>query len=148
MTRMKTRRGFAAAVALSAASVLVLAGCGGEATPAGAGASEPAAPAASESPASAPAAAADFPTANGGELNLYNWTDYISPELLKRFETETGITVNLDNFDSNETLLAKLQAGGANYDVIVPSDYMVAQMIELGLLDAVDPSSRFHALGR
>ena len=141
MTRMKTRRGFAAAMALSAASVLVLAGCGGEATPAGAGASEPAAPAASEAPASAPAAAADFPTANGGELNLYNWTDYISPELLKRFETETGITVNLDNFDSNETLLAKLQAGGANYDVIVPSDYMVAQMIELGLLDAVDPSS-------
>ena len=141
MTRMKTRRGFAAAMALSAASVLVLAGCGGEATPAGAGASEPAAPAASEAPASAPAAAADFPTANGGQLNLYNWTDYISPELLKRFETETGITVNLDNFDSNETLLAKLQAGGANYDVIVPSDYMVAQMIELGLLDEVDPAS-------
>ncbi|NQW72730.1 MAG: hypothetical protein HQ453_08360, partial [Actinobacteria bacterium] len=64
---MKTRRGFAAAVALSAASVMILAGCGGEATPAGAGATAPAAPAASEAAASAPAA--DFPTANGGELN-------------------------------------------------------------------------------
>jgi len=91
--------------------------------------------------ASAEGDSAAFPTTGSGELNLYNWTDYISPDLLKRFEAETGITVNLDNYDSNETLLAKLQAGGANYDVIVPSDYMVAQMVELGLLEQVSPSS-------
>ena len=64
----------------------------------------------SEAEANAEGDAAAFPTTGSGELNLYNWTDYISPDLLKRFESETGIKVNLDNYDSNETLLAKLQA--------------------------------------
>lgn len=84
---------------------------------------------------------AAFPTAQGGELNLYNWTDYIDPEQLKAFTAETGIKVNLDTFDSNETLLAKLQSGATGYDVIVPSDYMVAQMVELGLLEDIGVSS-------
>ncbi len=44
-------------------------------------------------------------------INLYNWSDYIPPELLKKFEKETGIKVNLDVYDSNESLLAKLKAG-------------------------------------
>ena len=82
-----------------------------------------------------------FPTAQGGELNLYNWTNYIDPEQLKAFTAETGIKVNLDTFDSNETLLAKLQSGATGYDVIVPSDYMVAQMVELGLLENIGVSS-------
>ncbi|MFM9134367.1 MAG: spermidine/putrescine ABC transporter substrate-binding protein, partial [bacterium] len=130
------------ALVIGITGLMALAACGGEATVGGGASEAPASSAAAPAPAeSGGAPAADFPTPNGGELNLYNWTDYISPALLKRFESETGITVNLDNYDSNETLLAKLQAGGANYDVIVPSDYMVAQMVELGLLEPVKPSS-------
>ena len=142
MKRWKNRRSSSILLAIGMTGVLALSACGGETTVSGGegGSAASSSEANSESGGSA-APAADFPTPNGGELNLYNWTDYISPELLKRFESETGITVNLDNFDSNETLLAKLQAGGANYDVIVPSDYMVAQMIELGLLQEVDPAA-------
>ena len=146
MSGIRTRGRLGALAALGLAGSLVLAACGGETTMGGdeaatPAASAPAATAAASEAAGEGAAAADFPTPNGGEVNLYNWTDYISPDLLKRFEEETGITVNLDNYDSNETMLAKLQAGGANYDVIVPSDYMVKQMIELGLLQQVAPSS-------
>ena len=133
------RRGRLLAVTAIGLSALALAACGGETTMGGASSAAPAASAPAGSAEAAPAA--DFPTTGSGELNLYNWTDYIDPAVLKRFESETGIKVNLDNFDSNETLLAKLQAGGANYDVIVPSDYMVKQMIELGLLQQVAPSS-------
>ena len=93
--------------------------------------------------AAAPAAAADpnFPTKGSGEVQLYNWTDYIDPKVLETFTKDTGIKVVLSTYDSNETLLAKLQAGGTGYDVIVPSDYMVKQMIELGLLQEVKPST-------
>jgi spermidine/putrescine transport system substrate-binding protein len=76
----------------------------------------------------------------GGELNLYNWSDYIPPALLKRFEAETGIHVTLDVYDSNESLLAKLKAGATGYDVIVPSDYMVKIMVDEGLLEKIDTS--------
>ncbi|MFM8773250.1 MAG: extracellular solute-binding protein [Actinomycetota bacterium] len=145
MTRWKNRRMSSLALALGLTGMLALAACGGETTMGGGSEAATSAPAPASSDsgggAESPQPAADFPTPNGGELNLYNWTDYISPDLLDRFESETGITVNLDNFDSNETLLAKLQAGGANYDVIVPSDYMVAQMIELGVLQEVDPAA-------
>ncbi len=143
MKRWKNRRSSGILLALGMTGILALSACGGETTVGGGGeaSSAPASSAAASDAASPEAPAGDFPTPNGGEVNLYNWTDYISPELLDRFESETGITVNLDNFDSNETMLAKLQAGGANYDVIVPSDYMVAQMIELGLLQEVDPAA-------
>ena len=143
MKRWKNRRPSGILLALGLTGIMALSACGGETTVGGGGeaSSAPASSAAASDAASPEAPAGDFPTPNGGEGNLYNWTDYISPELLERFESETGITVNLDNFDSNETMLSKLQAGGANYDVIVPSDYMVAQMIELGLLQEVDPAS-------
>jgi spermidine/putrescine transport system substrate-binding protein len=72
-----------------------------------------------------------------GELFLYNWSDYIPPDLLKKFEADTGIKVTLDVYDSNETMLAKLQAGATGYDVIVPSDYMVAIMVREGMLENV-----------
>src|SRR3954471_15364127 len=85
------------------------------------------------------AAAADPTGAN--ELFLYNWSNYTSPELLKKFEAETGIRVRLDIYDSNETLLARLQAGATGYDVIVPSDYMVAVMIRNGLLERIKARS-------
>ena len=110
-----------AAVAL----VISLAGCGSETT-------------ASNSDTANQGTATDaFPTSGSGELHLYNWTDYIDPAELERFTAETGIEVMLDTFDSNETLLAKLQSGSTGYDVIVPSDYMVQQMIELNLLQDI-----------
>jgi len=136
MSAISTKGRIGMLLTMGAVGVLALSACGGETTVGGGASAEAAAPSAAAS-----AAAADFPTPNGGEVNLYNWTDYISPDLLKRFEAETGIKVNLDNFDSNETMLAKIQAGGANYDIVVPSDYMVKQMIELGLLQQVAPST-------
>lgn len=72
------------------------------------------------------------------ELYLYNWTDYTSPELIEKFESETGIDVTLDTFDTNETLLAKLKSGGATYDIVVPSHNFVSIMVEEGLLQAVN----------
>ncbi|WP_439815291.1 extracellular solute-binding protein [Zavarzinia sp. CC-PAN008] len=76
--------------------------------------------------------------AEAKEIFLYNWTNYIPRELLDRFTAETGITVTLDTYDSNETLLAKLKAGGTGYDVIVPSDYMVKIMIDEGVIQKID----------
>jgi spermidine/putrescine-binding protein len=68
------------------------------------------------------------------ELHVYNWSEYIDPEIYADFEEEFGVKVIEDTFASNEDLLAKLQAGATGYDLIVPSDYMVAIMIELDLL--------------
>ena len=79
----------------------------------------------------------------GGEVNLYNWTDYISEDLLARFSQETGIKVNLSNYDSNETMLATLAAGGTGYDVIVPSDYIIPLLIEQDLIQPINA----HAMG-
>lgn len=76
--------------------------------------------------------------ARAEELFLYNWSDYFPPELLVKFEEDTGIAVTLDVYDSNETMLARLQAGAAGYDVVVPSDYMVRIMIEEGLAERID----------
>ena len=118
------RRRASYVAALAAAGALLLSACGGETT-ADTGAGE------------ATAAAGAFPTSGSGEVHLYNWTDYIDPEQLKAFTAETGIEVVLDTYDSNETLLAKIQSGATGYDVLVPSDYMVAQMVDLGLLENI-----------
>ena len=72
------------------------------------------------------------------ELHLYNWSEYIDPQILEDFEAEFGVKVIEDTFASNEELLAKLQAGATGYDVIVPSDYMVEIMIAEGLLAELD----------
>ena len=74
-----------------------------------------------------------------GKLNLYNWSDYTPDELVKKFESETGIQVIIDTYDSNETLLAKLQAAGGStgYDLAVPSQHFVEIMIKEGLLEKV-----------
>jgi spermidine/putrescine transport system substrate-binding protein len=63
------------------------------------------------------------------------------PSLLKRFEEETGIKVTLDTYDTNESMLAKLQAGGGGYDVVVPTGPTVQQMVRDGMLLKVDVSS-------
>lgn len=94
--------------------------------------------AACSSPPSTGPTAAAFPSTGSGTLHLYNFTDYIAPSLLTRFTAETGIKVTVDTYDSNETMLAKLQSGNPGYDVVVPTDYMVDRMIKLGLLQKVD----------
>lgn len=68
-----------------------------------------------------------------GDLNLYNWSEYMDPELLAAFGEQHGVEVVETFYDSNETMLAQIQAGVV-YDVIVPSDYMVSIMIDEGLL--------------
>jgi len=72
-----------------------------------------------------------------GDLNFYNWSEYIDPELVTAFEEQYGITVTSDFYESNEAMLAQLQAG-ANWDLIVPSDYMVGIMISEELLLPLD----------
>jgi spermidine/putrescine-binding protein len=89
-------------------------------------------------PTGAPAAAG--PVVKSKQLNLYGWSEYIPQELLDEFAKEYGVTVNYDTYASNEELLAKLQAGAKNYDVIIPSDYTVAIMIGQNLLDPIDTS--------
>jgi spermidine/putrescine transport system substrate-binding protein len=74
------------------------------------------------------------------ELSFYNWTDYVAKSTIPSFEEKTGIQVTQDYFTSNEELLAKLQAGGTGYDVIVPSDYMVGIMIKSDVIQPLDKS--------
>ena len=66
------------------------------------------------------------------EVNVCSWGEYIDTDLITEFEKATGIKVNYTTAESNEALYAKL--AGANYDVIVPSDYMISQLIEDGKL--------------
>ena len=76
--------------------------------------------------------------AKSTEVNLYGWSEDVPQALLDGFTQETGIKVNYDTYSSNEELLAKLQAGASGYDVIIPSDYTVAIMINQGLLEEID----------
>lgn len=123
-------------VLLLAAGLALLTGCASGTTPeAPAPTQPPAAP--TEAQATMSERCGD-PSKLSEELYLYTWVEYIDPDIKDQFETECGVKVIEDTFDSNETLLAKLQAGGANYDVIVPSDYMVQIMIEEGMLEPLD----------
>lgn len=84
------------------------------------------------------------PTVKGSadQLFIYTWAGYTDNALLDRFAEKTGIRVVADVFSSNEEMLARVQAGGARaYSIIYPSDYMVVQMTELGLLSPLDHSS-------
>jgi spermidine/putrescine-binding protein len=73
-------------------------------------------------------------------LNLYAWSDYVPQQLLDDFTAKYGITVNYDTYESNEEMLAKIQAGASGYDVIIPSDYTVAIMIKQDMLELLDLS--------
>lgn len=71
----------------------------------------------------------------GGEVNLFIWTQYIPDSVLQQFKAETGITVNVSMYSSNEDMLAKVKASNEGiYDIVVPSDYMVKMMISQGML--------------
>ena len=73
-------------------------------------------------------------------LNIYNWANYIDEETIPEFEKQFGVKVNYDVYDGNETLLAKLMAGGSGFDLIFPSQYMVEIMIKLNLAAELDKS--------
>ncbi len=74
-----------------------------------------------------------------GELNLFVWTEYLPDSVVEKFEEETGIKVNVSTYSSNEDMLAKVKSETAGaYDVLQPSDYMVAQLISQGMLAELD----------
>lgn len=135
-------------------SALLLTACGEEKKPEEQ-AQQPAAeqPAAAPAPAateSAPAATESAPAAapatqeaaagSGGELNVYNWSDYIGETTVDDFQKATGITVRYDVYDSNETLEAKLMAGNTGYDVVVPSGSFLGRQIQAGIYQKIDKS--------
>ena len=77
---------------------------------------------------------------SGGKnsITVYNWGEYIDPDLLKQFEQETGIKVIYETFDSNEGMMGKVEQGGTAYDISMPSEYMIEMMAEKDLLLPID----------
>ena len=63
-----------------------------------------------------------------GTLKIYNWGDYIDKTVIEKFEKEYNVRVIYDEFSTNEDMYAKLKAGGINYDIVIPSEYMVEKM--------------------
>lgn len=75
----------------------------------------------------------------GQTLHIYNWGEYTGENIIRDFEEETGATVVMDNFDSNEQMYIRV-ANGESYDLLVPSDYMIQRLIEEDLLQKLDKS--------
>ncbi len=86
----------------------------------------------------------DYSKYKGTTLNVYNWGEYISDgseesyDVVAEFEALTGIRVNYETFDSNESMYAKLKSGATNYDVIIPSDYMIERLADEGMLEEIN----------
>ncbi|WP_211747343.1 ABC transporter substrate-binding protein [Paenibacillus sp. Marseille-Q4541] len=76
----------------------------------------------------------------GNTLTIYNWGDYIDPELISEFEEESGMKVVYQTFDSNEAMMTKIEQGGTTYDVVIPSEYAISKMKEEDLLIPLDHS--------
>jgi spermidine/putrescine transport system substrate-binding protein len=74
-----------------------------------------------------------------GELNIYNWGNYTSPEMIKKFEETYKVKVTVTDYDSNDTALAKIRAGGHGFDIVVPSASFVPIFVQEGLLEATMP---------
>lgn len=104
---------------LTACSALLLSGCGGNA---------------------AGSSSADNGENRSGsnELYVYNWGEYIDEDVIDQFEEETGIKVIYDMFETNEEMYPVIEAGGVNYDVVCPSDYMIQKMRENDLLAEIN----------
>ncbi|WP_111720896.1 PotD/PotF family extracellular solute-binding protein [Homoserinimonas sp. OAct 916] len=100
-----------ALVAVAAATALVLTGC---------------------------ASGSDTGSKDSTELNVYAWAGEVPDSMVKMFEEETGIKVTVDTFDSNETMISKLAAGGSGYDVVEPSQYAVQLAVGQNLLAEID----------
>ncbi len=76
-----------------------------------------------------------------GELNIYNWGNYTSPELIKKFEDTYKVKVTITDYDSNDTAIAKIRAGGHGFDIVVPSANFVPIYVGEGLLEETKPNS-------
>lgn len=74
-------------------------------------------------------------------LTVYNWAEYIDESVLRQFEKEYGVKVIYETFSTNEDMYVKLKSGGANYDVVFPSDYMIERMIKEDMLAKIDMSN-------
>ena len=73
-----------------------------------------------------------------GQVIVYNWGEYLNPEVIEMFEDETGIKVIYDEYETNEIMYPKVEAGAAQYDLVCPSDYMIQKMIENDLLAEIN----------
>jgi spermidine/putrescine transport system substrate-binding protein len=115
LTRAPHRQ-FAGLLGLLVVMALLLSACGGQDSPA------------------APETGQPGEIQPASEIVLYNWTDYMNPEVLELFEAETGIQVIEDYFSSNEEMIAKLEGGVTGYTLVIPSDYAVGIMMREGML--------------
>jgi spermidine/putrescine transport system permease protein len=116
-------------IVLSALAALLLSGCGK--------APETQSPTSSEPPpGSSPGIAESLPKTKN--LNIYCWSEYIPQAVIDDFAKESGITVAVENYASNEEMLAKLGAGGGNYDIIQPSEYVTEALVKSALLEPLD----------
>jgi len=83
-----------------------------------------------------------------GRVVVYNWGEYVDPDVLKMFEEETGIRVIYDEYETNEIMYPKIESGSSNYDVLCPSDYMIQKLIENDLLREINfdnvPNAKQH----
>lgn len=75
---------------------------------------------------------------DNGQVIVYNWGEYLDPDVIDIFEAETGIEVIYDEYETNETMYPKIESGATQYDVVCPSDYMIQKMIENDLLAEID----------
>ena len=87
------------------------------------------------------AASTEFPESGSGEVNFFNFTNYVNPEAIDKFTEETGIKVNVDTFSSAEEMVAKVKTGSATYDVVTVSDYVAEDLIASGQLMEIDAPS-------
>jgi spermidine/putrescine-binding protein len=119
-------------LALLVLTSMVLAACGGKATP-----TAVAAPKVTSNGYECPSM--EFPSqVTSKELNLFVWTEYIPPEIIECFQLVTGVKVNRDEYSSNEELYAKVSAGGTAYDLVIPTDYIIELSVRQGLLAELD----------
>jgi len=95
-------------------------------------------------------AGSDKPGAEPRVLNVYNWSDYVAPETISRFEKETGIKVNYDVYDTNEVLETKLLTGHSGYDVVVPSAFFLERQAREGVFLPLDKTklTNYHNLDK
>ena len=98
---------------------------------------------AEEEPAQQASGAVEQPVYDftGTTLTVFNWYDYIDPDVIDIFEEETGAKVEYVNFTTNEEMYTKLEAGAASYDVIFPSDYMIERMMATDMLEELDTAN-------
>jgi spermidine/putrescine-binding protein len=109
-----------------------------------AGVARPADPAAAETDPACPEPTPRLEVVST-EVNLFVWAQYLPQEIYDCFAEVYGIQVNLEEYSNDEEMVAKLSAGGANYDLVVPSDYILGLMIRRELLQPLDPA-RLHIL--